>query len=366
MANAALGLNSLPAERVRGCQFAQRFYNKAALLNDAWVLTNNPTLDNGISCDGVNQKAEHPGPVRGVQSVSFWITLGSTTEDILQLSAAHSIEVGAGTLTATGWAAPTFYVNGVATAVITAARSFVTVTTGTPFDLQEALDYTNNATWGWENLLDINLQMRTADYDLPNVRTLDSSGYGTHFTLGDGGTPATYPTQGAGRMGFDGGDYLRRALVAQPAGAFTEAVMHIITNLGATQNLVGHGNVAGTDLSSRILRLNTGIYRFYTGGGGYVFTSAYDDTLNHDVVGVWDGTNAYIYVDGVLDVVGTFGAPSQPAGADQPFIVGAAFNLGNALVGDIFDFKYRDGQAWTPTQVADYHISQMRVLGHQL
>jgi len=72
MANAALALNSLPAERVRGCQLAQRFWNKAAMLGDNWTLTNDPTLNNGIIVDGVNQKAEHAEPINYVQSVSFW------------------------------------------------------------------------------------------------------------------------------------------------------------------------------------------------------------------------------------------------------------------------------------------------------
>ena len=52
MANAALALNSLPAERVRGCQLAQRFWDKASLLNDAWTLVGAPTVDEGIELDG--------------------------------------------------------------------------------------------------------------------------------------------------------------------------------------------------------------------------------------------------------------------------------------------------------------------------
>jgi len=73
----------------------------------------------------------------------------------------------------------------------------------------------------------VDLQFRTADYDIANVRTLDSSGNGNHATLGDGSTPTTYPTQGAGRMVFDGGDYLSG--IADPTGTFT-----ILTTQAAT------------------------------------------------------------------------------------------------------------------------------------
>lgn len=391
MSNAALALNSLPAERMRGCRFAQRFYNQAAMLADNWFLTNAPTFNNGITVDGVNQKAEHREVIRGVQSVSFWVTLGSTTEDILQLSAAHSIEVGAGTLTATGWAAPTIMVNGVVTAVITTVRSFVTVTTANPFDaddiavgevaaygdfkmedlkiwgqgavlsLQETLDYTNSATWNWENLLDINLQMRMQDYDPTAFLTHDSSGYGTHFTLGNG-AGALEPVQGRGRMTYAGGEFLQRAAVAQPAGAFTVAFTVNHTTEGLVY-LGSHMNAAATDVSWIVLHTG-GHYRFYVGDTAvYARSSTFQaGGDNRTVVGVWDGTSAWIYIDGVLDTT-IVGVPVQPAGPNMTMYIGSSATPASFHFGDIFDFKYRDGQAWTPIQIMDFHIRSMRAIG---
>lgn len=241
--------SALPAELMRGLRFAQDFWDKASVLRDAWTLTSYPALDNGITVDGVNQKAEWSGVIRDVQSVSFWVTLGSTTEDILQLSAAHSIEANAGTLTATGWAAPTIMVNGVVTAVITTARSFVTVTTATPFDaddiavgevaafgdfkkealkiwaagcvlsLQEALDSANNATWDWRNLLTYDLEFNTGAYDPVNNRTCDARTESLYAVLGNGAGVGE-PTQAKGHMVFDGvNDYLSG--IANPVGNFT-------------------------------------------------------------------------------------------------------------------------------------------------
>lgn len=60
MPNAALCLNSLPAERMRGVRFAQRFWDKAALLRDAWTLVGNPPVDQGIELNGTTQYATVP------------------------------------------------------------------------------------------------------------------------------------------------------------------------------------------------------------------------------------------------------------------------------------------------------------------
>ena len=376
MSNSALTSTALPAEIMRGCRFAQNFWDKSSMLRDGWTLTNNPTLDDGITCDGTNQKAEHTGPVRDVQSVSFWVTLGSTTEDILQLSAAHSIEAGAGTLTATGWAAPTIMVDGVVTAVITTARSFVTVTTATPFDaddiavgevaaygdfkmedlkiwarsavltLQEALDYTNNATWNWENLLRCNLQMRTHDYDPVNVRTLDSSGYGNHAQLGDG-IGGAEPSQGAGRMEFDGSEYLIvPADASLPAGTYTVLMALQIDRVDATWDYLFDARVGG--------------------GTGYVVNSN---------VGTWGASTGSFFIDG--DGPHASWVVAVDKGFHTLAIQGVTLDIASALHifvadviasfshGTLFDFKIAAGTL-TPTQVLDYHRSQMTVMGHQV
>jgi len=231
--------------------------------------------------------------------------------------------------------------------------------------LQEALDYTNNATWDWENLLDINLQMRTKDYDPTADLTLDSSGNGTHFTLGNG-AGVSEPVQGKGRMIFAGAEYLERLAVAQPAGAFTAAGV-IANRSGAATTYLAGSAVDGADTAWLLNRHSTGPWRFYVGSvAGYVNSVSHlrDDAIS--VVGVWDGTTARLYINGVLDVAGTTGVPAQPAGGDCITALGRAPWAGSDTTGDIFDFKYRDGQAWTPTQILDYHRSQMAVIGSQV
>jgi len=373
----SLGLSqsALPAELMRGCRFAQDFWDRGSMLRDDWTFTNNPTVDNGITCDGVNQKAEWSGTIRGIQSVSFWITLGSTTEDILQLSAAHSIEVGAGTLTATGWAAPTIMVNGVVTTTITVARSFVTVTTATPFDaddiavgevaaygsfkmedlkiwargcvlsLQEALDYTNNATWNWENLLKLNLQARTQDYDITAVRTLDSSGYGNHAQLGDGSTPATYMTQGAGRLENDGLRYLQvLANASLPAGTYT--VLATINPLvdGSGDFVFDCRTGAGTGYGY----MNTGQWLFSSGAFFVGGVGPYASGVAAPVAKIQTVAFQGITLD--IDTVMTIFANRV---------------IGSRMVGTLFDFKIAPGTL-TPTQIMDYTIRAKAVLGSQL
>jgi hypothetical protein len=371
-----LSIAALPAEVMRGLRFVEDFYDKASMLRNEWTLANNPIVDDGITVDGVNQKAEHVGPVLGVQSVSFWITLGSTTEDILQLSAAHSIEVGAGMLTATGWAAPTIMVNGVVTATITTARSFVTVTTATPFDaddiavgevatfgdfkmealkiwangavltLQEALDTTNNATWDWENLLKCNLQFRTQDLDMPNVQTLDSSKWGNHAQLGDGAAAGTFPIQQAGRMYFDGGDYLIvPADASLPSGTYTV--------LATCQ--VGVSGVLKMFLDARS-----------GAGAGWVALRATNK---------WSFTSGSLFVDGD----GPYADNTQTAdeGLHTIVIQGITLDMASALHiwthnlitsridGTLFDFKIAPGTL-TPTQILDYDNKIRATLGSQL
>jgi hypothetical protein len=344
------------------------------MLRNEWTLFNDPVVEEGITVDGVNQKAEHVGQVLGVQSVSFWITLGSTTEDILQLSAAHSIEANAGTLTATGWAAPTIMVNGVATAVITTARSFVTVTTATPFDaddiavgevaafgdfkmealkiwaagcvlsLQEALNSANNATWDWENKLVCNLQLRTSDYDTVNKQTLDSSKWGNHATLGNGAGVAE-PVQGAGRQEFDGVDYLQVAPDASlPAGTYT-VLMTVKPDTTPTKYIWDARAAGGAG------------YLWVTGASIYGFPSGslYVDGLGPYATGVVplvDTVTTLVLAGATVDITSVLG-------------IIAHNSLTAGIICTLFDFKIAPGTL-TPTQIWDYDNKIRATLGSSL
>lgn len=232
-----LEVNSLPAERARGLTFAEQFQSPQDVVENEGVISGNPTFIRGIGkFDGTDDKVTYP-KVSAVKSISFWIKLTTTTEDIAQLSSSHSIEAVNGTLTATGLTTPTFYVDGVATATIGTDKVFVTITTDTAFDVdsfdlgaddsfgdfqieglklwnvvltaQEALDYANNATFNYMNEAKLVLDYKADSHDPTNVRTLDKSISGFNGTLGDGSTPSTYPTKLPKRgYSFDGGDYI--------------------------------------------------------------------------------------------------------------------------------------------------------------
>ena len=96
------------------------------------------TYAQGISTFSTNGKITYSKPIYGVKSVRVIVDLDSVTAgDILQLSATHSIEYGAATLTATGFSSPTIYVDGVAGSTITTNKAEVVVTTATAFDADD-------------------------------------------------------------------------------------------------------------------------------------------------------------------------------------------------------------------------------------
>jgi len=202
--------STTPAERSRGCVFSENFENAQKVVENGGTITSAPVINNGMTTDGTDDVVTYPA-VNFIKSISFWITLETTTEDIMQLSSSHSIEAVSGTLTATGVTSPTFYVNGAATDTITTARSFVTITTATAFNadaiqvgqddsfgqfkiedlklwnnqltLQEHTDYYNNSTYNYINETSLDLPMGMAQHDPTNTRTLDVSRSGAHATL---------------------------------------------------------------------------------------------------------------------------------------------------------------------------------------
>ena len=117
----------------RGAIFYQPFLSEQDVLASGGVSTS-VTYTNGSSVyNGASSKVTFAQDLYGVQSVQLDLTLTTTTEDILKLSSTHSIEAGSGTVTATGFTAPTIYVDGVATTTITAGAHQIIVTTATAF-----------------------------------------------------------------------------------------------------------------------------------------------------------------------------------------------------------------------------------------
>jgi hypothetical protein len=230
--------------------------------------------------------------------------------------------------------------------------------------LAEHLAYWNRTMWNWEDRCNINLMFRMADYDPTAYLTKDSSGHGVDFTLGDG-VGGSVPVQGNGRMTYAGAQYLQRASVAQPAGAFS--VLWTMSRSGYAGTLVlgRHTDAALTDLAWYLQQNISGAFQFTVGcASQYIQSSNRRDVNVNTVVGTWDGTTANFYYNGVSDKIATFGVPSQPSGAAQTMYVAKAGAL--AWVGTVFDYKYLDGLALNQTQVCDYTIKMRGSLGVEI
>ncbi len=194
--------NKNVAELARGLIESYDFSSAANIALQGGVITGTLSFNNNGALFSGSQKIVYPTK-NNVKTISFWITLASTTESIMKLTSSHSISVTAGTLAATGFAAPTIRVNGVATTTITTALSFVEIDTVTAITcndiqvgyiaaygnfrmkdlkfwnaqltVQEALDYYTKQTFNYMKRASVILPMTADCHDATNLRTLDRS-----------------------------------------------------------------------------------------------------------------------------------------------------------------------------------------------
>jgi hypothetical protein len=91
-------------------------------------------LGDAMRFDGVKDYIDC-GNVGTIKAVAFWTKPETNTEDFLDLDGGvHTVEVAAGTVTATGWVAPIIFVDGVATtALVAGLKQRVVVSTATAF-----------------------------------------------------------------------------------------------------------------------------------------------------------------------------------------------------------------------------------------
>ena len=88
-----------------------------------------------LEFDGADDFVNIGSTGQTVQTVSFWLKADNITKDIIDFDGGtHSVEVGSGTLTATGFTTPSIYVNSLNASTITIGTwAFATVTTATGF-----------------------------------------------------------------------------------------------------------------------------------------------------------------------------------------------------------------------------------------
>jgi len=89
----------------------------------------------GLAFDGVDDSITVGDTSATIKTLVIVLTPTTTSEDIADLDGGtHTVEVGAGTITATGWATPTIYVDAAVTSTLIAgAEQIIGVTTATGF-----------------------------------------------------------------------------------------------------------------------------------------------------------------------------------------------------------------------------------------
>jgi len=377
--------NSTPAERNRGCIFAENFENSDEVVRNGGTIVSAPTVNNGLTTDGTDDEVTYAESTNSVKSISFWITLETTTENIMQLSASHSIEAGSGTLTATGVTSPTFYVDGTATATITTARSHVVITTGTAFDAddiqigqdasfgqfkieelkmwdvtltaQEASDLANNTTYDYINEAVLDLPMGMAQHDPTNTRTSDISETGANATLVNAPTKLTDTTG----YTFNGSN---QYMTLPGAGVFNTANLSILfdfTPVGAAADDTYYVLMDGADGGTRYgihktANANSNTLAILCGGTvvEFIALSIYENywwanTRNTLVLTSTTG-NINVWLNGqqILTSDTTAWTPADPT----TVYVGSSFLPGSYFSGDMHHVKVWQ-KLLTPTQVQD-------------
>jgi len=252
--------NTTPAERNSGCIFSENFEDKQKVVENGGAVTSKPAFKNGMTTDGTDDVVGYP-LVKNVQGVSFWVTLTSTTEQIMEFSATpHKIEANTGTLSASGFDTPAIYVNGESTSTIGTGRSYVVITTATAFDadafivgetdggfgqfkienlklwntdgVDEAAPVTNS-TYNYEQFALVNAPFTMATHDPAGVSVYNLYTGGVDFTMGDGSTASTYPTKLTTRgYSFDGGDYLDGTVATYLDGANGATIVMLAKQTG--------------------------------------------------------------------------------------------------------------------------------------
>ena len=337
------------ALRRRGCVLQEDFFSPSTMAEKRWTLVGAPTVNKGIVLDGVAQSADCGTILNDVRSVSFWVTLATNTEDILQLSATHSIEAGAGTLTATGWTAPIFMVNGVVTDTITTARSYVTITTTTPFVandikvgevaafgaflmedltifntvlvLQEALDSTNNATFSYRNKPTLHLPMDMLRHDPTGATNAsDVAVNGTFSAWADPTVPDSWTKGGT----FNATNYVEKygsaGLRMVSDGTYLQITQTVLT-AGRTYRMTC--NCVSNTGSGITFQFGSAVYGFSTTGViTVVITATVSGVLLIKRGGATDTTitdlKVYEYTPQALDISGNNHHAVFGAGAAAP------------------------------------------------
>lgn len=194
------------------------------------------------------------------------------------------------------------------------------------------------------------------------ARTLDASGHGNHFLLGDGVTPTTMPTKLAQRgYSCDGGDYLSRIESFGLTGSFT---LSILCSYAQTVTQYLWSVMDNANLMAFAMRFNGTIVSLIYNSGGTGYTTLYPKIATENFYTVaYDATlgKANVFMDGKwLELTSALSFPTGYAGriSIMAYLV-ASKVTGNCKHFSLYPF------ALTPTQVADLYRQVMAELNDQ-
>lgn len=351
-----------------------------------------------LAFDGTDDYVNQPTSIPNVQSLSFWVRPATTTQSILQLSSSVSVSASNGTITATGFASPTIYVNGKVGSAITANTwSHIEITSNTAFTAdaikfgvisttyfngkidepklfpyartkaQVQQDYNAGAAnagansgtaasfgdssdkWLSDGLVGY-WKMDENSWNGTAGEVKDSSGNGNNGTAVNGATTGTGKFGGAGS--FNGSNQYVSTGNVTLGNTFSVSVWVKPTSSPQT----GYTRLLETSFTSGLyLGFDaTGTkFQFIVNNGTSPFgglTSSPFTTAWHLVTGTYDGTNAVLYVDGVRQ--GSPVAFTSPGTITKPFYINSyVTGLGTyGMVGSIDEVRIYN-RALSPAEI---------------
>jgi len=307
------------------------------------TVTGNPYIVAGprggraLLLDGDDDKVSIPCN-RSMNSFEAWVYFATITEEVADFDGGtHYIKATAGTLAATGWAAPTIYVDGAAGTTITVGWHHIAATSATAFTCTNLQLGTDNTGFGSVRIADVSLwgraltaaevlqeaQGTTWDYNLYEVSHWDMSninppdvgfagngnnGTGTGLVAATDIVPCPY---GGYATEFNGSD----EWVSCGTGASLNLTSQITIAALVRNTGAGFDYIAGKSAASYLLwvrDIGKIILSLTLGGTTRVLEGATSilDSKWHTVIGSYDGSFMRLFVDGVQDV-----APAAYTGA---------------------------------------------------
>lgn len=240
----------------------------------------------------------------------------------------------------------------------------------------EVMDLHSNSSFVYEKRSSLILPMRLQDHDISNVRTLDVSGRGNHFTLGDGVTPATYPTKLTSGRGysFDGvNDYVVSACTVGDLLTAGEGTIIVTMKALAAAPVAGIPYLGSIILMDRFAAAGGYIHIVQANIGGLdrIWVCGFDIAerqigveygIGETMVIGWvhhDG-NLYAYKNGVL--IGTVALSGAIwLHAPHNIYIGAPQILGTPFNGEIYGVEMSKN-AMTEIQMKDYSLRTLKGL----